>query len=98
MVAELNRRFSGKNVELMQAIQSCSPQSPEFLNPEKLIPLTDTYNLDSKSLSIECVLAKRTLDKSVSSIYEVFVEVLSFKASFPTFTEYSYNCCKHSFM
>ena len=69
MLNELNRRFSDPNRDLM-AIQSCNPESSSFLDPEKLLPFIDTYNLDKELLS----------GKNISSVhYEVFVEVSPLK-------------------
>ena len=84
MLNELNRRFSDPNLDLMRAIQSCNPESSSFLDPEKLLPFIDTYNLDKELLPDECALAKHTLvGKNISSVYEVFVEVSPLKNAFP---------------
>ena len=77
---ELNRRFSGKNVELMRAFHACNPQCPQFLEPEQLQPLVDCYNLDSESLRMESILCKRTLaKKTMDSTADVFKELLPLK-------------------
>lgn len=82
---ELNRRFSGRNIELMKAIHACNPQCSQFLEPEKLQPLVDCYNLDSESLRMESILCKRTLaKKKMDSTTDVFKELSSLKEAFPT--------------
>lgn len=82
---ELKQRFNGRNVELMRAIQACSPQSSQFLEPEKLQPLVDYYDLDSESLRMESILCKRTLaKKTLKSTAEVFKELSPLKEAFPT--------------
>ena len=82
---ELNRRFSGRNVELMRAIHACNPQCSQFLEPEQLQPLVDSYNLDSESLRMESILCKRTLaKKTMDSTADVFKELLPLKEAFPT--------------
>ena len=37
MLTELRRRFSDTNMEIMQAIQSCNPNSAAFLDDKKVI-------------------------------------------------------------
>ena len=82
---ELNRRFSGRNVELMKVIRTCNPQFSRFLEPEQLQPLVDCYNLDSESLRMESILCKRTLaKKTMDSTADVFKELLPLKEAFPT--------------
>ena len=84
MLSELQRRFADKNLELMRAIQSCSPKSPHFLQPDKLLTLANSYGLDVSSLSMECSLAKRTLQSvDIDSISEVLVEISSLRTAFP---------------
>lgn len=71
-------------MEIMQAIQSCNPNSAAFLDDKKLLPLVNAYNLNAESLSTECPMAKHTLvGKSISSVYEVFVELAPLRAAFP---------------
>ena len=71
MLSELNERFSNHNLDTMQAIQSCNPHSPSFLDPEKLLPIINAYDLNKRLLSEECPLAKRTLTgKNIDSVYE----------------------------
>ena len=86
MIAEMNRRFSGDNLHIMHAIQSCNPLSSTFLHPEKLLPLISTYGLDKDALLEECPLAERTLLQSkqnITTVYEVFAELLPLKNAFP---------------
>lgn len=88
MLSELQRRFNDKNLEQMKGIQSCNPQSNHFLQPDKLIPLANSYGLDHSSLAMECKLAKRTLaGKEIESIVGVLSEVYPSKAAFPTLVQ-----------
>lgn len=82
---ELHHRFCERNVELMRAIHACNPQCSQFLEPEKLQPFVDCYDLDSESLRMESILCKRTLaNKTMESTTEVFKELLPLKEAFPT--------------
>ena len=84
-LSELQHRFTNKNLTHMRAIQSCSPKSLNFLEPNNLLPLADSYGLDMTSLSMECSLAKRTLrGKDFDCISEVLLEVTPLRAAFPT--------------
>ncbi len=85
MLSELKRRFTDKNLEHMRAIQSCSPQSPHFLQSDKLFPLANSYSLDIDSLSMECTLAKRTVNgKDMDSISDFLLEISPLRTAFPT--------------
>ncbi len=84
MLNEMRRRFSTKNLDLMKAIQSCSPASVNFLDHQQLIPIANAYNLNMVSLSAECPMAKRTLSgKDIGSVHDVFVELSPFQTAFP---------------
>ena len=52
MLSELDRRFAEKNLEHMRSIQACSPSSPNFLKPNSIRTLAESYGLDMGSLSI----------------------------------------------
>lgn len=85
MLSELNQRFAGHTLDIMQAIQSCNPKASSFLDPQKLLPIVNAYNLSKDMLAEECPLAKRTLvSKSISSVYEIFVELAPLRNAFPT--------------
>ena len=58
ILGELKRRFENKNLKIMRAIQSCNPQSSEFLNYETIDPLADHYSLDVNLLQTECRLGQ----------------------------------------
>ena len=51
--AELQYRFSRKNINLMKAIQALHPQSANFLEHSDLKPLALAYDLDYKTLCLE---------------------------------------------
>ena len=59
-LVELKERFNSQNCEIMKAIQACSPQSTSFLDPTSLIALTENYELDYSSLSMEAKLNTST--------------------------------------
>ena len=87
ILSEIKKRFDNKNVDLMKAVQSCSPLSSEFLEMDRLMPLVESYGfIDKDLLRMECVLAKRTLaDKGqeLETINDVLVAIIPFKAAFP---------------
>ena len=86
-LVELKDRFNSQNVEIMKAIQACSPQSSSFLDPTYLTALTENYNLDYASLSMEAKLAKRTLAtniRNLETISDVIQSVYSLYQAFPT--------------
>ena len=84
-LSEPQHRFTDKNLTHMGAIQSCNPKSPNFLEPNNLLPLADSYGLDMTSLSMEYSLPKRTLrGKDFDCISEVLLEVAPLRATFPT--------------
>ena len=62
-IAEVKRRFSDKNVELLKSIHACTPGSDDFLNPESMLPMAKFYELDLNTFSMESVLAKRCIKK-----------------------------------
>ena len=85
MLSELNHRFSGRTLDIMRAIQSCNPQASSFLDPQKLLPIVNAYDLSKDMLAEECPMAKCILiSKSISSVYEVFVELAPLRNTFPT--------------
>ena len=85
-LAELNRRFNEKNVDIMRAIQACNPQSKDFLSPSVLQPLVQTYNLSEESIEMEAKLAKRTLQKkALDSISDTLLSLIPLKDAFPIF-------------
>ena len=84
-LAEINRRFTNENVEVMKAIQACSPDSDNFLEPNSLTPLIEAYDLDESSIRMEGILAKRSLkDKEIRDISELICELYPLKSAFPT--------------
>ena len=82
MLSEMNQRFSDDNLDIMQAIQSCNSQSSSFLDTEELLLIINAYTLNKDVLADS--LARHTLQgKSISSVYEVFEELLPLKNVFP---------------
>lgn len=84
MITELQKRFDSKNLELMRAFQCCVPESPHFLEIDHLLPVVAFYKLNKDSLSMECVIAKRTLkDKNITTINDVLLEIVPLREAFP---------------
>ena len=84
MITELQKRFDSKTLELMRAFQCCVPESPHFLEIDHLLPAVTFYKLNKDSLSMECVIAKRTLkDKSITTINDVLLEIVPLQEAFP---------------
>ena len=85
LLAELHRRFSQENIEVMKAIHAFNPDSEHFLDPTHLKPIALIYSLDYESLSMESTLAKRTLIKAkMENVEDVFRELTPLRAAFPT--------------
>ena len=57
-ISEMHHRFSSNNIEIMKAIQACSPTSKNFLDPDYLAPLVEFYNLDKNLVRMEAILAR----------------------------------------
>ena len=84
-LAELQYRFSQKNINIMKAIQTFHPQSANFLEHSDLKPLALAYDLDYEALCMESTLARRTLKKAeMGDVSDVLLELMPLKAAFPT--------------
>ena len=85
ILSELKSRFNHSNIEIMKAISSINPQSKNFLDPSTLKPLASVYNLDYNCLSMEVILAKKTLaNYELKKVNDFFLELLPLKNAFPT--------------
>ena len=86
MLSELRYRFEDKNLEHMRAIQACNPKSKNFLEPTILTEFGEFYHLNTTTLSMESLLAKRTLNgKDLSTISDVLQELSSLlETAFPS--------------
>ena len=74
-------------MEIMKAIQACSPLSSTFLDADYLKALTENYSIDHPTLLIEAKLAKRTLAsklKEMETISDVLLQLQPLKEAFPT--------------
>ena len=61
----------------MKAFQCCDPESPHCLEIDHLLPATELHKLDKDSLSMESVIAKRTLkNKEITIINDVLLEII----------------------
>ena len=67
LTAELQRRFSNKNCEIMQGVQSLNPKSTTFLNEEPLLAFAQTFESDLEDLKPEVNQTKRLLDSREKS-------------------------------
>ena len=77
-LGELKERFSTRNVKIMKAIQACSPQLKDFLDPDSLHSLTENYSMDHSSLTMEAKLVKRTISgksEQMETISDVLLEL-----------------------
>ena len=86
-LVELKQRFTSRNMEVMKAVQACSPLSSKFLDADYLKPLTENYSIDHPTLLMEAKLAKRTLTsklKEMETISDVLLQLQPLKEAFPT--------------
>lgn len=67
LTAELQRRCSKKNCEIMQGVQSLNPKSTTFLNEEPLFAFAQTFESDLEDLKHEVHQTKRLLDRREKS-------------------------------
>ena len=79
-VAEMDRRFTSQNIEVMKAIRSCSPESDHFLDPNSLTSMVEAYGLDADSITMEAALAKRLEADKISDLVH---EIYPLKNAFP---------------
>lgn len=85
MLFELERRFSSKNLDLMRAVDACSPSSDNFLDSSLLSSFASLYGICSDRVENECLLAKPVLnEKEVETVLDVFTHLLPLQAAFPT--------------
>ena len=71
----------------MKAIQACNPQLSSFLDPTSLKALTENYELDHSSLTMEARLAKRTLAPDIGgleTLSDVIKSLYPLRQAFPT--------------
>lgn len=61
LTAEIDRRFSKKNCEIMEGVQSLDPKSPSFLKEEPLLALGKTFESDLEDLKHELHQTRRLL-------------------------------------
>ncbi len=84
-LVELRERFTSSNMKIMKAIQACSPQSKNFFDPDSFKSLTENYEMDHRSLTMEAKLAKRAFArKQMETISDVLLVLQPFRAAFPT--------------
>jgi len=60
----------------MRTIQSCNPQSSEFLNSDIIQPLAEHYNLDAHLLFTECKLGQNTFKDKALKVCEKCVGMI----------------------
>ncbi len=84
VLTELKTRFASCNLAIMKSIQSCSPHSKSFLDPNSLKPLIEHYR---PSIEKEIEVAKRTLagkTDQMESIADVLLELIPVTDAFPS--------------
>lgn len=61
LTAEIDRRFSEKNCEIMEGVQSLDPKSSSFLKEKPLLALGKTFESDLEDLKHELHQTRRLL-------------------------------------
>ena len=87
VLSELKTRFASCNLAIMKSIQSCSPHSKSFLDPNSLKPLIEHYRLQFASIEKEIEVAKRTLageTDQMEFIADVLLELIPLTDAFPS--------------
>lgn len=86
-LSELKRRFDSKNLQIMKAVQACSPGSSNFLRAEDLCVLAEAYDIDADAVTLEARLAQASLKgKDMDNLGHVLHELAPLKAAFPCLT------------
>ena len=67
LTAELQRRFSKKNCEIMQGVQSLNQKSTTYMNEEPLFAFAPTFESDVEDLKHEVYQTKWLLDRREKS-------------------------------
>ena len=68
VTAELGRRFSSDNHNILRSISCLDPESEQFLDAEGLAPLALSYGLNLSDLRAECQSAKRLIARKSKSL------------------------------
>ena len=77
-------RFDSKNLQIINSVQACSPQSTSFLQSDDLSGLTEAYGIDADAVAVEAPLARAALrGKEMESIGDVLRELAPLKVAFP---------------
>ncbi|XP_038060491.1 zinc finger MYM-type protein 1-like [Patiria miniata] len=66
MLQEMRGRFSDQNCRLMKGIDALTPSSENFLSPENLKALQETYGADQEDLRHELHQVKRLIERKAS--------------------------------
>ena len=82
-LAEMDRRFSASNLELMKSLDACNPLSKHFLDSSLLSDLASRYGV-SQNLPNECLLAKPALQGEPQTVLEVYHQLSKLQTAFPT--------------
>ena len=78
--------FSTENIALMRAIQSCSPDSPIFLDYDPIVLLIQAYCLDVDTIEMEEVIKDKDMTSLIS---DVIREVYQLNAALPSLLKVS---------
>ena len=71
-LAEMDRRFSTSNLELMKSLDACNPLLKHFLDSSLLSDLASRYGVSQNLLPNECLLAKPALQGEPQTMLEVY--------------------------
>ena len=82
----MDHRFSTENIALMRAIQSCSPDSPIFLDYDAIVLLIQAYCLDVDTIEMEEVIKDKDMTSLIS---DVIREVYQLNAALPSLLKLS---------
>ena len=84
MLAELNERFSSKNLSLMKSISTVYPSSPNFLNTDAVDEFCRHIGGDSSALKNEFPVIKSMLEsKKINDVIQFFNELIPMSDAFP---------------
>ena len=84
ILLEFKERFSDNSLQIMRAVQCCSPISPDFLDPEELFQFSQLYNINV-TLETESTLAKATIEskENIDTLGKILSELNPLEIAFP---------------
>lgn len=67
VINELQQRFSGQNVKIMQCVQAFIPSSPNFLNTSLISEIAEFYGGSNEDLLVEIVQFNKVIERRKKS-------------------------------